>query len=118
MFSGDTCQKEIAYGCASTDLFFLQRQPILFLRSAAQLELWRVEILIVRLVPDTPVESSQAVRFPWKLREKYKLQHDVEAERRLSGSDTLVLLRFWNISFGISRAGKYFHWLTSFPVTD
>ena len=76
-----------------------------------------MEILIVRLVPDTPVESSQAVRFPWKLREKYKLQH-VEAERRLSGSDTLVLLRFWNISFGISRAGKYFHWLTSFPVTD
>ena len=98
MFSGDTCQKETAYGCASTALFFLQRQPILFLRSAAQLELWRVEILIVRLVPDTPVESSQAVRFPWKLREKYKLQH-VEAERRLSGSDTLLLLRFWNILF-------------------
>ena len=98
MFSDDTCQKEIAYGCASTALFFLQRQPILFWRSAAQLELWRVEILIVRLVPDTPVELSQAVRFPWKSREKYKLQH-VEAERRLSGSDTLLLLRFRNISF-------------------
>ena len=57
-----------------------------------------MEILIVRLVPDTPVESSQAVRFPLKLREKYKLQH-VEAERRLGGSDTLVPLRFWDISF-------------------
>ena len=30
MFSGDTCQKEIAYGCISTALFFLQRQPIMF----------------------------------------------------------------------------------------
>ena len=38
-----------------------------------------MEILIVRLVPDTPVELSQAVRFPRKSREKYKLQH-VEAE--------------------------------------
>ena len=25
MFSGDTCQKETAYGCASTALFFLQQ---------------------------------------------------------------------------------------------
>ena len=64
-----------------------------------------MEILIVRLVPDTPVESSQAVRFPWKLREKYKLQH-VEAERRLSGSDTLLLLRFWDVSFDWNKWGK------------